>query len=160
MGLLAQVQRHREGHPVKPSAGTLTPTKRVMRDGRYDNPRLEGELLVKEWVGAALYFDPACSEYIGSGRRDFIDTSYHRPTLIQSYHALCAERGVVPCSIKTFVRRLLQATEELGGRPSIETGVTGPGALSFEVSGYAIKTDGWVRSAAQQTPLRPQRLIV
>jgi hypothetical protein len=115
MGLLDQIRHHREGNPFRPKAGSLIPTKRVLRS--CENPRSDGEVLVGEWVSTALYFDPGACEFVGNSRKDWQTVEYGRGTLRQSYEAFCAERQAVPCSIKSFVRRILETTESLGWPP-------------------------------------------
>jgi hypothetical protein len=115
MGLLDRVRQHREAHPVKPKPGRLIPTKRVLRS--CENPRSEGEALVKEWALKNLYYDPQSCEYVGTCREDWQHVQYLRQTLWASYEAFCAERQAVPCSIKSFIRRLLNVTESLGWPP-------------------------------------------
>jgi len=114
MGLLDRVREHREEHPVKPKPG-LIPSKRALLSRA--NPRAQGEILVGEWVSATLYFDPSACEFIGNAREDWQGVEYPRGTLWASYEAFCAERQAVPCSIKSFARRILSATESLGWPP-------------------------------------------
>ena len=115
MGLLEQIRHHREGNPVRPKAGSLIPTKRVLRS--CDNPRSEGEALIKEWASTSLFFDPGACEFVGNSREDWQGVEYPRGTLWASYEAFCAERQVPPCTIKSFVRRILDVTESLGWPP-------------------------------------------